>query len=151
MERTINFVILHAGNFIAGLLAAAASYFAPVKGAVLVTFAAIIIDLCTGAWAGYVKHEGVQSKKLWRTGSKLLLAFTVISLAHSIDSEMGIDGISLSKISAWFFVGFEFWSILENATIISDFPVFRALRKYMRTEVKEKTGIDLNEAGHESN
>lgn len=150
MTRTINFVILHPGNFISGLIAAAASYFAPVKGAVLVTFAAITIDLITGAWAGYVKHEGIQSKKLWRTGSKLLLALLVISLAHSIDSEMGINGLSLSKIAAWFFVGFEFWSILENATVISDFPVFRALRKFMQSEVKEKTGVDLNETGNEN-
>ncbi|WP_372775673.1 phage holin family protein [Mangrovibacterium sp.] len=145
MDRTINFVILHVGNIIAGFLAAAASYFAPAEGFVIVTFAAIIIDLFTGAWAGFVKREGVQSKKLWRTGSKLLLAFTVISLAHSIDVEMGVQGITFAKCSAWFFVGFEFWSILENATVISDWPVFRALSKYMRTEVKEKTGIDLNE------
>jgi len=133
------------GNFAAGFTAAAASYFTPVTGAVLVTFAAIILDLLTGAWAGYVRREGVQSRKLWRTAQKLLLAFAVIMLAHAIDTEMAVGNVSTAKIAAWFFVGFEVWSILENATVISNYPVFRALKKLMQTEVKEKTGIDLND------
>jgi hypothetical protein len=58
---------------------------------------------------------------------------------------MGIAGISTSRIVALFITGFEVWSILESAAVISDHPVFRLLSKYMQTEVKEKTGVDLSE------
>ena len=145
MIRAFNFISLHTGNIATGIVATVAGYFAPVKGMAIVMLSAIIIDLLSGVWAALVKREGIQSKKLWRTAYKLLFAFVIVNLMHSIDIEMGIPGVTTSKIVALFITGFEVWSILENAAIISDHPIFKVLQKYMRKEVKEKTGIDLNE------
>ena len=145
MIRTFNFISLHIGNIATGFVATVAGYFAPVKGMAIVMLAAIIIDLISGVWAALEKREGIQSKKLWRTSYKILFAIVIVNLMHSIDIEMGIPGVTTSKIVALFITGFEVWSILENAAIISDHPIFKVLQKYMSKEVKEKTGIDLNE------
>ena len=145
MIRTFNFISLHIGNIATGFVATVAGYFAPVKGMAIVMLSAIIIDLISGVWAALVKREGIQSKKLWRTAYKILFAIVIVNLMHSIDIEMGIPGVTTSKIVALFITGFEVWSILENAAIISDHPIFKVLQKYLRKEVKEKTGIDLNE------
>ncbi len=145
MTRTINFISLYTGNIATGFAATVAGYFAPVKGMAIVMLSAIIIDLVSGVWAALVKREAIQSRKLWRTAYKILFAFIIVNLMHSIDKEMGISGITTSKIVALFITGFEVWSILENAAVITEHPVFKILQKYMRTEVKQKTGIDLNE------
>ena len=145
MIRTFNFISLHTGNIATGIFATVAGYFAPVKGMAIVMLSAIIIDLLSGVWAALVKREGIQSKKLWRTAYKILFAFVIVNLLHSVDIEMGFSGMATSKIAALFITGFEVWSILENAAVITDHPIFKALQKYMRTEVKDKTGIDLNE------
>lgn len=144
MTRTIDYMLVHSANIKAGFFIAAAGYFAPIRGIVLVVLAAIIIDLAFGIWAARVRGEGIQSKKLWRTGYKFLITFVLINLMHSIDKEMGISAVSTAKIVALFVTGFEIWSILESAAVITDHPVFRYIKKYMESKVKEKTGVDLN-------
>ena len=145
MIRTFDFISAHTGNIVTGFFAAVAGYFSPTKGMAIVMLAAIVIDLVSGVWAALVRREGIQSKKLWRTAYKILFAFVILNLMHSIDKEMGFSGISTAQIIALFITGFEVWSIFENAAVITDHPMFRALQKYMSKEVKDKTGIDLNE------
>lgn len=145
MDRFINFLIIHPRNILSGFIATSAVYFAPIRGMAIVTFVAIIIDLVFGLWAAREKKEPIESKKLWRTGYKIAIVFIIINLMHSIDTEMGIPGVSTSQIVALFITGWEVWSIFESAAVITDHPVFRALSKYMRTEVKEKTNVDLAE------
>jgi phage-related holin len=145
MDRFVNFLIIHPRNILSGFIATSAAYFAPIRGMAIVTFVAIIIDLGFGLWAAREKKEPIESRKLWRTGYKIAIVFIIINLMHSIDTEMGIPGISTSQIVALFITGWEVWSILESAAIITDHPVFRALSKYMRTEVKEKTNVDFAE------
>lgn len=143
MDRFVNFLIIHPWHILSGIIATAAVYFEPIRGMAIVTFVAIIVDLGFGIWAAREKREPIESKKLWRTGYKIVIVFVIINLMHSIDTEMGIPGISTSQIVALFITGWEVWSILESAAKITDHPVFRMLSKYMQTEVKEKTGVDF--------
>ena len=56
------------------------------------------------------------------------------------------------RFANWFTAfccGVEFWSFLENAAVISDHPLFRWLRKFMKTKVEESTGIDFDAAKEE--
>lgn len=145
MTRTINYILMHGPNIFLGFVTAVAGYFAPIRGTVLVVLAAIIVDLGFGIWAARVKGEGIQSKKLWRTGYKILITFTLINLMHSIDKELGIPGITTSKVVALFVTGFEIWSILESAAVITDHPAFRYIKRYMETKVKDQTGVDLKQ------
>ena len=43
------------------------------------------------------------------------------------------------------------FSFLENAADISDYPVFRWLRKFTAKELKDKAGIDIDAAKEETN
>lgn len=49
------------------------------------------------------------------------------------------------KIAA-FCCGVEFWSFLENAAVISEHPVFRWLRKFMKIKVEDQIGMTFEEA-----
>ncbi|WP_319228334.1 phage holin family protein [Draconibacterium orientale] len=149
MTRTLNYLLFHGPNIWAGLFTAVAGYFAPIRGTVAVVLAAIIVDLAFGIWAARIKGEGIKSKKLWRTGYKIFITFMLINLMHSIDKEMGIPGIVTSKIVALFITGFEIWSILESAAVITDHPVFRYIKRYMESKVKDKTGIEFKQTSHE--
>ncbi len=150
MDRFINYLIVHPWNILSGFIATTAVYFEPIRGMAIVALTAIILDLIFGLWAAREKREPIESKKLWRTAYKFLITFVLINLMHSIDKEMGIPGVTTSWIVSLFITGFEVWSIFESAAVICDHPAFRMLSKYMRTEVKEKTGIDLNELNQES-
>jgi phage-related holin len=133
----------HSNNFLAGVLIALGGYFAPVQNVVLVVMLAVIIDLITGIWASYTRGKGIKSRRLMRSIVKIVLYNMIIYLMFCIDKEMAL--IELHKTVAWLIVGFEVWSILENAARITDHRIFRILRRYMEDRVKETTGMDLNE------
>ncbi|WP_346856590.1 phage holin family protein [uncultured Draconibacterium sp.] len=143
LKSTINYMLVYIPNLLTGFLATIAGYFAPIKGMAIVMLTAIIIDLILGVWASRTTGEGIKSKKLWRTGYKILIALIIVHLLYSVDKEMGISGINTAKIGALIITGWEIWSIFESAAVISDHPAFRMLKKYMENKVKEKTGIEI--------
>jgi hypothetical protein len=151
MEKVINWLLWHAPNFATGVtfatgvLAAATKYFAPIKGIVIVTMATIILDLILGVWAARKRGKGIKSVKLWRTVYKMLISFTVIHLLFSIDQEFGITAVHSYTVAGLFIIGFELWSILENAAVITDHKAFRVIRRYMEDKVKSSTGIDMDD------
>ena len=49
-----------------------------------------------------------------------------------------------------FCCGVEFWSFLENAAVISDHPVFRWLRKFMKVKLEDQIGTTLEQMQNES-
>ena len=44
--------------------------------------------------------------------------------------------------------GVEFWSLLENAAIISDKPFFIWLRQFMKVKAEDKLGTSIDEIKH---
>jgi len=141
--ESIRWILLHLYNFFSGLIFAFAGYFAPVKGVIHVMIAAIVIDLLTGIKVAHMRGEGIKSSKLWRTGYKMLISIAIVFLTFSLDREMGV--VEIHKFVAWLIVGFEIWSILENAGKMTDHKLFRILKKFMEEKVKETTGINLEE------
>ena len=53
--------------------------------------------------------------------------------------------LNLAKIFTGFICGVEFWSFLENAAEITDYSVFRGLKKLMKKKVENAIGCDLEE------
>jgi hypothetical protein len=106
-------------------------------------------DLVTGIWAARVKGLGIKSKRLKKTAVKIGLYFGVIMLIYSIDHAFNI--LNLSSYTAWLIVGFEAYSVLENTMVITDNPVFRALRKFMSDKIKDTTGVDIEKEQKENN
>ena len=136
-------LIAHSENFVSGIIMAICSYFAPVQGVLYVALSAIVIDFITGIIAARTEGKGITSKKLYKSLYKAVFVSIVIFLFYSIDKEFQI--IELHKIVAWVVVGFEMWSILENMARITDHPLFRVLKKFMKDKVEENTGINIED------
>lgn len=141
----MNWFFSHLMNILFGMLIAVLGYFTPVKDIVHVMCAAIFIDFATGLWASRTKGNGITSFKMWRTIYKLFLSTLIVMLLFSMDKEMGVMHIEMHRLVAWLITGFEIWSILENAAVISDHRIFKLLKKYMHDKIEKQTGIDINE------
>lgn len=137
----IKWLLSHTYNILCGLCAAFLGYFAPVNRVILVTIAAITLDLVIGVLAARYRGDGIKSKKLWRTIYKGVLSIAIIQLLYAIDKEMGM--LELHKFAAWLIAGFEVWSILETASKTLDSKLFRILQNLMEDKVKKTTGIDI--------
>lgn len=134
---------IHTPNLITGFALGFTGYFSPLKGIVHVMIAAILFDLLLGVFVAWKTGRGIKSKKLWRTGYKLIIAVALVMLTFSMDTE--IKGFfEVHKILAWIITGFEVWSIVESAAKLTDHKAFRIIKKVMEDKVKDKTGIDLN-------
>ena len=109
------------------------------------------VDFITGCIKSAVvaKRNGerfaFESIKAWRTIYKFVFILIGIVLAEILDTIIMDDRLRLANYFTAFACGVEFWSFLENAAVISDHPVFRWLRKFMKLKVEDKLGADFEE------
>lgn len=132
----------HYCNFLSGILWGIIGYFAPVQNIILVVLLVVFFDLFTGVWASYIQGKGIKSKRMVKTIYKVAIYICIIYLFFAIDKEMQM--IELHKVMAWVIVGFEMYSILENATKITDHRIFRILRKLMEDKLEDQ-GVNIDE------
>ena len=108
------------------------------------------VDFITGCIKSYVvaKRNGekfaFESIKAWRTIYKVVFILIGIALSELLDAIFSETRLRFANWFTTFCCGVEFWSFLENAAVISDHPIFRWLRKFMKIEVEDKTGIDFD-------
>lgn len=91
-----------------------------------------------------------ESVKAWRTIYKVVFILIGIVLAEMLDKTIADE--TRLRFANWFTAfccGVEFWSFLENAAVISDHPLFRWLRKFMKLKVEDQLGMTLEEAQKE--
>lgn len=126
-------------RFVSGLAAGVAALFAPIGPLVVTTALFIGIDFLSGVAAdrAAARREGrawyFESCKAWRTVVKLALTLTAIAMAWLIDScVLDFMQLNLARLFTGFTCGVELWSFLENAAQLSDAPLFRWLRRYVR-------------------
>lgn len=105
-----------------------------------------VVDFVTGVWKSAVESHrkgenfAFESVKAWRTIYKIVFILVGIILAEMLDKTMSEERLRLANFFTAFACGVEFWSFLENAAVISDHPIFRWLRKYMRHKVEDAVG-----------
>lgn len=133
----------HIKHFLSGVAISIMGYFAPVQDVIMVMVLTVIVDMITGIWASVREGRGVKSRRLTKTAVKIVLYAMIIYLLFCVDKELQM--FEVHRAVAWLIVGFEIWSILENAARITDHPIFRILKKYMNDRVKETTGVRLDE------
>lgn len=120
------------------------------------------VDFVTGCIkSGVVAHRNhekfaFESVKAWRTIYKFVFILVGVVLAEMLDAIIAEDTrLRFANYFTAFCCGVEFWSFLENAAVISDHPIFRWLRQFMKLKVEDQTGIDFddakNEIKHENN
>ena len=136
-----------------GAAAAAVAYFTPIYTLIILVFVFVAIDFITGVMASRAraKRAGMkwafESSKAWNTIAKLCFIMVGIVMAWLIQryifSEFGMN-IKLEYLFTGFVCGVEFWSYLENAAEISNHPVFRWLKKFMKSKFDD-AGINIPE------
>ena len=141
-----------AAGIVSGFVSLAITNLLPLFIAVIVFE---VVDFVTGCIKSYVvaKRNGetfaFESVKAWRTIYKVVFILIGIVLAEMLDATITTTRFSFANWFTAFCCGVEFWSFLENAAVISDHPVFRWLRKFMKEKVEDKTGIDFDKAKEE--
>lgn len=138
----------HSNNFMAGVFAPILGYFSPIKNMFFVAFAVIAVDFITGVIAARVQGIGIKSAKLYKSLYKIGCIWAILGLTYAIDTEIPV--FQIHTIIAWIIVGFELWSILENMGKITDHPIFRILRKFMKDKIEDVSGVDISEQENES-
>ena len=75
----------------------------------------------------------------WRTAQKLGFTIIALCMAFVIDT-MILDFLEmkLTKLFAGFVCGVEMWSFLENTCRISDAPLLRYIKRYVKQKVREE-------------
>lgn len=145
---------LYPAKFVSGLIAGFVSLFVQ---NLLPLFVAVIVfetaDFVTGVIKSAVvaKRSGgrfaFESVKAWRTIYKFVFILVGIVLAEMLDQIIAADSrLRLANYFTAFCCGVEFWSFLENAAVISDHPIFRWLRRFMKFKVEDQIGMTLEEA-----
>lgn len=147
----INFNLYPAKIFaglVAGFMAAFVQNLLPLFVAVTVFEA---VDFVTGCIkSGVVAHRNhekftFESVKAWRTIYKFVFILIGVVLAEILDAIIAEDTrLRFADYFTAFCCGVEFWSFLENAAVISDHPIFRWLRQFMKIKVEDQTGIDFD-------
>ena len=129
-----------------GLAAGLAARFAPIAPAVGCAMLFVGIDFVTGVAAdrALARRTGerwyFESAKAWRTVVKLALTLTTIVMAWLLDGLLaGLLELHAARLCTGFACGVEFWSFLENAAQLSDGPLFRLLRRYVRRRILPPT------------
>lgn len=134
----------HFYNFLSGLFLACITYFAEIKGTVVVMLAAFALDLVLGIYAAKkVKHEKFSMNKFFVAVERMLIACLLIMLLFAMGKEMEI-GAELYKFGAWMITGFVGYSAAENGYQITGGKFFLALKELLKKKVEDNTGIDID-------
>lgn len=139
-------------KYLLGGVSAVVSLLAPISSLIVCAVIFISIDFVTGVMASHkrAKIEGVEwcfsSEKAWNTVLKLGFVMAGIVLAWLIDHYiLSFMQLKLANLFTGFVCGVEFWSYLENASDISQHPIFRSLKTFMKNRLKGKL-TNKNEA-----
>ena len=109
-----------------------------------------VVDFLTGCMksAAVARRKGekfaFESIKAWRTIYKYIFLLLGIVMCEMLDQVLAVETrLRFANYFTAFACGIEFWSFLENAAIISDHPLFRWLRQFMKFKVEETTGLNI--------
>ncbi len=129
-------------KYLSGAAAAAAGLFAPIAPLVACAVVFIGIDFLTGVAASRAAARQAgrdwwfESREAWRTVVKLGLVVTAIAMSWLIDTcILGFLQLNIARLFTGFTCGVELWSFLENASQLSDAPLFRWLQRYVRRRI----------------
>ena len=110
-----------------------------------------VMDFVTGVIKSGVvsKRKGgkfaFESIKAWRTIYKFVFILIGIVLAELLDTTIAEQSrLRLANYFTAFCCGVEFWSFLENAAIISDHPIFRYLKRFMKEKAEDAIGAKFD-------
>ena len=146
----LDWCISHTVNLITGLFLAALAYFANLKGAIHVMWAAFVLDFIFGyITSRKLRKEKFSMNKAFIMLERMLIASAVILLLFAIDKETGQDYIHLYNIMAWLISGMLCYSFLDNGDKLTGGKFFGAIKTLLTNKIKEQTGVELEHGDDE--
>ena len=121
------------------------SLFAPIAPLVGCAVTFVAVDFVTGGAASRARAHAqgeewfFESHEAWHTVLKL--GFVVVAIAMSWLVErfvLDFVTLNLAKMFTGFTCAVEFWSFLENASQLSDSPIFVWLKRYARRRIRKE-------------
>ncbi len=80
-----------------------------------------------------------QSQYAWKTLYKLGFTIVAVAMAWLIDEcILSFLNVQIARLFTGFVCGVELWSFLENASMISDAPLFEWMRKYVKRRINKE-------------
>ena len=129
-------------KYISAAIASLCALLCPIAPLITTALLFISIDFVTGIMASRVvaRREGrewwIESRKAWRTVYKAGFTAMAIIMMWLIDSVLlGFMNLNIANMFTGFVCGVELWSFLENATTISDSPLFSWLSRWVKRRV----------------
>lgn len=145
---------LYPAKILAGILAGFLSVFVDnILPLFLMVTVFEFVDFVTGVIKSAViakrtkQRFAFESVKAWRTIYKFVFILVGIVLAEMLDKTIAVETrLRFANYFTAFCCGVEFWSFLENAAVISDHPLFRWLRRFMKFKVEDQIGMTFEDA-----
>ena len=155
----IKTMTIYPAKIFAGILAGFLSVFVENLLPLLITVTIFeSVDFVTGVIKSVVVAKRTKQKfafesiKAWRTVYKYVFILVGIVLAEMLDETIAAESrLRFANYFTAFCCGVEFWSFLENAAVISDHPIFRWLRKFMKFKLEDEIGMTFEDAKKEKN
>lgn len=154
METTMLKMTIYPAKVLAGVFAGLLSLFVENLLPLFITVTIFeLADFITGVIKSAVvakrskKKFAFESIKAWRTIYKFVFILIGIVLAEMLDRTIAMETrLRFANYFTAFCCGVEFWSFLENAAVISDHPIFRWLRQFMKFKVEDQIGMTFEDA-----
>lgn len=132
-------------KYFSGLTVAFAALLCPITSVIVTALSFILVDFVTGVCASraVARREArawwFESRKAWRTVAKAGLVSVAIVMMWLIDVMLvDVVSLNLAKLFAGFICGVEMWSFLENATTISESPLFERLGRWVKRRIDKE-------------
>lgn len=126
-------------------LLALLSLFAPAKPLICCALCFIAIDFISGVAASrkMAKRDGkkwyFESHEAWRTLHKAGFVIIATGMMWILEScVLDFVSLNITKLFAGFICSVELWSFLENASQLSEAPLFEWMRKYLHRRIERQ-------------
>lgn len=131
-------------KYLSGIVTGVLSFFAPVEPLLVCAMAFVAVDFLTGVLADRrrTRAEGrswrFESHKAWKTIHKLSFVMAGIVLAWVLDGILQpFVNLRLANLFTGFVCGVEFWSYLENASLVTGERRFDEAARVLKERVKK--------------
>ena len=115
----------------------AIAYFTPIAEMVIVMLIFLLLDTISGIWASLKKGEKLESHKLRKTVYKIIWYTVAVMLSWMMEKTFSLSWSNLSSLVCGFVCFVELKSIFENATRITNEPVFMKILKIIKRKGTE--------------
>ena len=136
-------------KYISATIAGLCALLCPIAPLVATAMLFIAIDFVTGIMASrtVARREGkewwIESRRAWRTIYKAGFTAVAIIMMWLIDNVLlGFMNLNIANLFTGFVCGVELWSFLENASTISDSPLFSWLGKWVKRRVEREVDYE---------